>query len=110
MVEDEEIPAEIDTLSFDGRSSRGTTTGRDSGDEDEHESEQAIRDAFIRKEERNVLRAKVLVLGAIMACAAAVTGSVYIFAKQNDEHSFEVEVSCTQMFLTTRERLVVSQL
>ena len=71
--------------------SRGTTTGRDTGDE-EQQSEQEMRDAFIRKEERNVLKAKVVVAGAVMACAAAVTGSVYIFAKQNDEQSFKVEV------------------
>lgn len=82
----EDIPLDIDT----GSTSRGTTTGRET---EEHGSEQSVRDAFIRKEERNVLRAKIVVTGAIVVCAAAVTASVYIFAKQNDQHSFEVEVS-----------------
>ena len=83
---DEEIPYDIDVVS----TSHGTTTARASSDE---ESEQGIRDAFIRKEERDVMKAKVLVASVMMLCAAAVTVSVYVFAKQNDEHSFEVEVS-----------------
>ena len=83
---DDDIPFDIDT----GSTSRGTTSGRETEDQD---SEQSMRDAFIRKEERNVLMAKITVAGAIMVCAVAVTASVYIFAKENDQNSFEVEVS-----------------
>ena len=84
---EEDIPMEVDF----GSVSRGTTSGR--GSSDDEASERGIRDAFIRKEERDVMKAKVLVASVMMLCAAAVTVSVYVFAKQNDEHSFEVEVS-----------------
>ena len=56
-----------------------------------HEKDQ--RDAIIQKEERMVRRAKILVSFAIVACAALVSTSVYFFAKQSDEHNFEIEVS-----------------
>ena len=86
---EETVPGEIDIESFE----RETTTGRETGNE-ESDGEKALRDAFIQKEEKNVYRAKVAVGGAIVACAAIVSCSVYFFAKQNDKNTFEVEVRC----------------
>ena len=69
---------------------RGTSTG---GDEEELSNEQELRDAIIEREEINVRRAKLGVVCALLACAAAVSVAVHIFAKQNDQHNFDIEVN-----------------
>ena len=87
---------DIDTGSSHGR---GGSSGH--GDEDREDNhDKAVRDAIIRKEEKDVRRAKAVVVFAIIACAVAVSVSVYFFAKQNDQNTFEVEVR-------TRARLVL---
>jgi hypothetical protein len=52
-----------------------------------------IRDTIIKYEEKAVRKARCLVGFAVIACAISVSVSVYIFAKNGDKESFELEVS-----------------
>jgi hypothetical protein len=52
-----------------------------------------IRDTIIMHEEKAVRIARCLVAFAVIACAIAASVSVYIFAKNGDRESFELEVS-----------------
>lgn len=83
-----------DDDSVGGDSSLGQS-GRFVHDE-EALNENGQRDVFIEKEEMNVRRAKYTVITALVACAAAVGISVYFFAKQNDEHNFDIEVRISE--------------
>ena len=48
---------------------------------------------ILREEEKNVRRARILVGVAFLACAAAITCTVYFLTKQSDQSAFEAEVS-----------------
>ena len=81
-----------DDGSVEGDSSSSIGRGPATSDE-ELANEQEQRDAIIKRENVNVRRAKKVVVCALVACAAAVSSAVYIFAKQTDERNFDVEVS-----------------
>lgn len=66
------------------------------------EEEKNLRDAIIKKEEMNVRKAKILVMGAVLTCAVTLSAFVYRFAKQSDEHFFEIEVSKATLSLWSR--------
>ena len=74
-----------------GESSGNGDESRVQEERTNHDKE--VRDAIIRKEENDVRRAKTLVVFAIVTCAIIVSVSVYFFAKQNDQNTFELEVS-----------------
>jgi hypothetical protein len=52
-----------------------------------------IRDTIIKQEEKAVRKARCLVGFAVIVCAITVSVSVYVFAKNGDKESFELEVS-----------------
>jgi hypothetical protein len=56
------------------------------------DAEKEMRYKMINKEEKNVRNARVIVIVAGVACAAAVGAAINIFAKQNDHANFELEV------------------
>jgi hypothetical protein len=57
------------------------------------EDEKKMKDRIIRTEEKAVRKARLLVIVAIIACAATVSTAIYIFASKSDQESFELEVS-----------------
>jgi hypothetical protein len=61
---------------------------RDSAQEDKE-----MKDRIIKKEEKAVRNARLLVITAILACAVAVTTAIYVFASKSDQDTFELEVS-----------------
>jgi CCR4-NOT transcriptional regulation complex NOT5 subunit len=63
------------------------------GSSNEGDEDKEIKDRIIKKEEKAVRNARLLVITAIIACAVAVTTAIYIFASKNDETTFELEVS-----------------
>ena len=54
--------------------------------------EKEMRNKIINKEEKNVRKARFIVIIAGIACAAAVGAAINIFAQQNDQATFELEV------------------
>jgi hypothetical protein len=56
------------------------------------DAEKEMRYKMINKEEKNVRNARVIVIVAGLACAAAVGAAINIFAHQNDKANFELEV------------------
>jgi hypothetical protein len=55
--------------------------------------EQELKNRIIKEEETHVRRARILVGTVFIACAVAVSTAVYLFAKQSNQQSFEIEVS-----------------
>jgi hypothetical protein len=55
-------------------------------------AEKEMRNKIISKEEKYVRNARYIVIVAGIACAAAVGAAINIFAHQNDQNTFEVEV------------------
>jgi hypothetical protein len=56
------------------------------------DAEKEMRNKIINKEEKNVRNARFIVIVAGLACAAAVGAAINIFAHQNDQATFELEV------------------
>jgi hypothetical protein len=56
------------------------------------EAEKEMRNKIINKEEKNVRNARCIVIVAGLACATAVAAAINIFARQNDQATFELEV------------------
>jgi hypothetical protein len=77
----------------------------------EGEDDKEMKDRIIKKEEKAVRNARLLVITAIIACAVAVTTAIYIFASKSDETTFELEVSnnrntyCCSIVLATNDAL-----
>jgi hypothetical protein len=63
----------------------------------ENDEVKQMRDRIIKDEEIAVNKARLLVVGALVLCLAAVTSAIYVFARNGDQRSFELEVSnCTR--------------
>ena len=75
--------------SFTGASA--SKSGHDH-DETQDKAEKEMRDKIIKKEEKAVRRARVMVVGTFIACATAVSVTVYTFAARADFRNFELEV------------------
>jgi hypothetical protein len=56
------------------------------------DAEKEMRNKMISEEEKNVRKARFIVIAAGIACAAAVGAAINIFARQNDQAIFELEV------------------
>jgi hypothetical protein len=56
------------------------------------QEDKEMRDRIIKKEEKAVRNARLLVIVAIIACAVAVSTAIYIFSKKSDEDTFNLEV------------------
>jgi hypothetical protein len=69
----------------------GSKSGHDHN-ETQDEAEKEMRDKIIKKEEKAVRRARMIVVGAFVACATAVSVTVYKFASRADFRNFELEV------------------
>jgi hypothetical protein len=70
-----------------------TNTDEESGSADSSTKYKELRDRIIEHEETGVRNARVLVILAILTCAAAVSSAVYIFTSGHDQSTFETEVS-----------------
>jgi hypothetical protein len=64
-------------------------------EEEEAQKDKEMKDRIIRKEEKAVRNARLLVIAAVIACAVAVSTAIYIFASKSDQSAFELEVSST---------------
>jgi hypothetical protein len=73
--------------------SNQTTPVESSSIADKTQEDKEMKDRIIRKEEKAVRNARLLVAVAITACAVAVSAAIYIFASKNDQSTFELEVS-----------------
>jgi hypothetical protein len=90
----EDDEADGDNLSMSSSSFTGTTvsTTRNGHEAKQVEAEKGMRDKIIKKEEKAVRKARIIVIAAFLACATAVSVAVYIFASRADYRSFELEV------------------
>jgi hypothetical protein len=86
--EDSESANEADAVSLSSASGSGPLHDPPPA----KDAEKEMRNKIINKEERNVRNARFIVIAAGLACAAAVGAAINIFAKQNDQATFEVEV------------------
>jgi hypothetical protein len=84
---DDDMPA-ISSSSVTGASE--SKTGHEAKQDQE---EKEMRDKIIKSEEKAVKKGRLLVIGAFIACATAVSVAVYKFASKADFRSFELEVS-----------------
>jgi hypothetical protein len=78
------------------------------------QEEKEMRDLIIKQEERNVRKARLFVIAAIIAIAVAVSTAIYIFAAKSDQDTFELEVSsnrhilCCSIVIATNDALTVT--
>jgi hypothetical protein len=61
--------------------------------EDEKQEDKEMKDRIIKREEKAVRYARLLLVAAITVCAVAVSTAIFIFASNNDQTTFELEVS-----------------
>jgi hypothetical protein len=76
--------------SSDGGSTNGDRTATEARPNDEYKE---MRDNIIGDEEKDVKKARILVVVALCACIIAVSSAIYVFASNGDQFSFELEVS-----------------
>jgi hypothetical protein len=81
-----------DDLSISSSSGNGTSVSKSGHDAKQDQAEKALRDKIINNEEKAVRKARIIVIGAFIACATAVSVSVYKFASKADFRSFELDV------------------
>jgi hypothetical protein len=62
------------------------------------QEDKEMKDRIIKKEEKAVRSARLLVIAAVIACAVAASTSIYIFASKSDQSTFELEVSNTRLY------------
>jgi hypothetical protein len=75
-----------------------------------------MKNRIIKREEKAVRDARLLVAAAIIACAVAVSTAIYVFALNSDQTTFELEVSnnrrllcsCSIVFPTNGSNLIPS--
>jgi hypothetical protein len=87
--EDSESGSDVDVVSL---SSTSGTSGPLHDQSPAKDAEKEMRNKMISKEEKNVRNARFIVVAAGIACAAAVGAAINIFAHQNDQATFELEV------------------
>jgi hypothetical protein len=73
------------------------------------DAEKEMRDKIINTEEKNVRNARVIVIVAGIACAVAVGAAINIFAHQNDQAIFEIEVRKSSRRRLNRPCLLASR-
>ena len=79
-------------MSLSESSFTGASASKHDHDATQDEAEKEMRDKIIKKEEKAVRRARIMVVGAFIACATAVSVTVYTFASRADFRNFELEV------------------
>jgi hypothetical protein len=83
-----------DSMEEESSWSRSHQTVPESSPEGEDAQEdKEMKDRIIKKEEKAVRNARLLVIIAIIACAVAVSTAIYVFASKSDQTTFELEVS-----------------
>jgi hypothetical protein len=87
--EDSESVNEADVVSLSSTSRSGPLRDHPRPVKD---AEKRMRNKIINQEEKNVRNARFIVIVAGITCAAAVGAAINIFAHQNDQASFELEV------------------
>jgi p-aminobenzoyl-glutamate transporter AbgT len=63
---------------------------------EEAQEDKEMKNRIIKKEEKAVRNARLLVIAAVIACAVAVSTAIYIFASRSDQSTFELEASNTR--------------
>jgi hypothetical protein len=86
--DDSDSMSETDEISHSSASAVGGHLPKSSA----KDAEKELRNKIINKEEKNVRNARFIVIVAGVACAAAVGAAINIFAHQNEQNTFEVEV------------------
>jgi hypothetical protein len=56
------------------------------------DADKEVRNKMINKEERNVRKARFIVVVVGIACAVAVGAAINIFARRSEQTAFEIEV------------------
>jgi hypothetical protein len=79
-----------------------STTGSQTTGTGDHD----LRRKILNEDDRNVKRARFLVVIAFLLCASAVTTAVFLFTKQSNQVSFEADVSVPR---ESYDRLAASQ-
>jgi hypothetical protein len=79
-------------LSLSDSSYTGASASKSVVDARQDEAEKDLQDKIIKKEEKAVKWGRVMVIGAFITCATAVSVAVYKFASKADFRSFELEV------------------
>jgi hypothetical protein len=72
------------------------TVSGSSPEGDDAQEDKEMKDRIIKKEEKAVRNARLLVIMAILTCAVAVSTAIYVFASKSDQTTFELEVSDTR--------------
>jgi hypothetical protein len=60
---------------------------------DDAQEDKEMKNHIIKREEKAVRNARLLVAAAITVCAVAVSAAIYIFASSSDQATFELDVS-----------------
>jgi hypothetical protein len=97
-----------DHLSMSDSSYTGTSASKNGHEAKQDETEKRMRDKIIKKEEKAVRKARILVIGAFIACATAVSVAVYKFASRADYRSFELEVRGRKWLVLEDDRFMFS--
>jgi hypothetical protein len=79
----------VSSSSYTGASAATSKNGLETKQD---EAEKSLRDKIIKKEEKAVRKARLIVIGAFIACATAVSVAVYKFASRADYRTFELAV------------------
>jgi hypothetical protein len=78
----------------DGGSTNGDLTPTETtGEASPIDEYKKMRDKIIADEEKDVKKARTLVVVALCTCIIAVSSAIYVFAANGDKFSFELEVS-----------------
>jgi hypothetical protein len=97
-VQDDKDDIDIYEESSYSESQRAMPGSSPEGDDVQEDKE--MKNRIIRKEEKDVRNARLLLIAAVMACAVAVSVAIYIFASRSDQSTFELEVSNRQPIYT----------
>jgi hypothetical protein len=89
--DDSDSQNEADDISPSSASSASAVNGH-SSQPSAKDAEKEMRNKIIKKEEKYVRNARVILIVVGVACAAAVGAAINIFAHQNDQATFEIEV------------------
>ena len=102
---------DIDICEESSFSESQNVTGGSSSGRDHAQQDKEMKNRIIRKEEKAVRNARLLVIAAVIACAVAVSTAIYIFASNSDQTTFELEVSdnrhihCCGIVISTNDTL-----
>jgi hypothetical protein len=99
-------------LSVSSSSFTGHSSTKSAQEAKQDEAEKELKDKIAKHEEKAVRKARIIVIGAFITCAIAVSVAVYKFASKADFRSFELEVRAflehNTCFLCTSHKAVAT--